>query len=157
MKDSYDFSNGKRGAVFIKTKILDLDQHQDLIPMLADWHKSEWPHLERDRIEMIKGRTSAESLPKTFIATTNSPVGLASLIEKDDERTPWLSCLLVAPEARGKGIGKTLLDHCIKYASSLGYKKLFLHTTEAADYYHKLGWIKIDQIEQRAVFVKNLD
>ena len=36
--------------------------------------------------------------------------------------------MYLLPEARGKGVGKSLIDHCIAFARQQGYKKLYLET-----------------------------
>lgn len=36
--------------------------------------------------------------------------------------------MYLLPEARGHGIGKSLLDHCIAFAQQKGYKKMYLET-----------------------------
>jgi len=44
--------------------------------------------------------------------------------------------LAVSPEARGKGLGKTLAKYCIQQARKSGHDYLYIHTTEAM----KLAW-----------------
>ncbi len=52
--------------------------------------------------------------------------------------------LYLHKNARGKGIGKLIIEHCIAVAKKLGYKKMYLETmpelTIAVPLYEKLGF-----------------
>ncbi len=65
--------------------------------------------------------------------TENLPGGTCELVK-----------LYLSPIARGKGIGKILLEKCIAAARELGYKKIYLETmpelTIAIPMYEKLGF-----------------
>jgi putative acetyltransferase len=64
------------------------------------------------------------------------------------EGLPPDTCELVKmyllPEARGKGVGKSLLDSCMTFASQQGYKKMYLETMNelknAVHMYEKKGF-----------------
>ena len=65
--------------------------------------------------------------------TENLPAGTCELVK-----------LYLSPNARGKGIGKLLLEKCIAAARELGYTKIYLETmpelTIAIPMYEKLGF-----------------
>jgi putative acetyltransferase len=65
--------------------------------------------------------------------TANLPEGTCELVK-----------LYLSSKARGKGLGKTLLQKCIAAAKELGYKKIYLETmpelTIAIPMYEKLGF-----------------
>lgn len=65
--------------------------------------------------------------------TANLPEGTCELVK-----------LYLSSKARGKGLGKTLLQKCITAAKELGYKKIYLETmpelTIAIPMYEKLGF-----------------
>jgi DNA-binding MarR family transcriptional regulator/GNAT superfamily N-acetyltransferase len=56
-------------------------------------------------------------------------IGFVMLIRKTDEIAK-LRMLLVDPKARGLGIGKRLVEECIRFAQQRGYKKMTLWTND---------------------------
>ena len=52
--------------------------------------------------------------------------------------------LYLRPAARGQGVGKALLNHCLAAAQALGYARVYLETTEeltqAIPLYERLGF-----------------
>lgn len=61
-----------------------------------------------------------------------------------DETTAKLRLFLLTPAARGKGLGRRLLDTCMSYAKARGYARMQLWTHEshaaACALYEKTGW-----------------
>jgi DNA-binding MarR family transcriptional regulator/GNAT superfamily N-acetyltransferase len=57
-------------------------------------------------------------------------VGSVFLMRSDDPATGKLRLLYVEPNARGLGIGRQLVDACVRRASELGYAKVMLWTND---------------------------
>ncbi|MEM9580683.1 MAG: GNAT family N-acetyltransferase [Pseudomonadota bacterium] len=60
------------------------------------------------------------------------------------DTTAKLRLFLLVPEARGQGLGQTLLDHCMSFAKAAGYADMTLWThashTAACALYARNGW-----------------
>ena len=74
-------------------------------------------------------------------------VGTAGLAKEGDSVYELIK-MTVAPELRGKGIGKMLIEKCLDKARQLGAKKIFLYSnsqlTTAISLYKKHGFVHID-------------
>ena len=61
-----------------------------------------------------------------------------------DDETAKLRLFLLVPEARGKGLGKRMLEACMAFAREAGYRRMVLWTHEshraACALYEKAGW-----------------
>ncbi|OXM82286.1 GNAT family N-acetyltransferase [Paenibacillus rigui] len=66
-----------------------------------------------------------------------------ALISRQD-LFPWLACLYISPDYRGKAIGRKLLEHGITISKGKGYNKLYLCTT-LDNYYERYGWEYFDK------------
>jgi DNA-binding MarR family transcriptional regulator/N-acetylglutamate synthase-like GNAT family acetyltransferase len=80
-------------------------------------------------------------------------VGSVFLVKKDDE-VAKLRLLLVEPKARGLGIGKRLVDECVRFAKQVGYKKITLWTqsnlTAARHIYEETGFQLVSQQKHKS-------
>jgi GNAT superfamily N-acetyltransferase len=66
-----------------------------------------------------------------WIATVDGErAGCIFCVRGDDEATAKLRLLLVAPSGRGSGLGGRLVDTCLDFARSAGYKRMVLWTND---------------------------
>ena len=125
--------------------LADCPQH---IETISKWFYEEWGRATGRTLEEVTYRTrhsmKKDEIPQTHLAFIGDElVGTFSLWNNDlvnrQDLWPWLACLYVKDEYRGKGIGTLLQNEGIKIARKLGYKKLYL-ITHHIGYYEKYGW-----------------
>lgn len=131
-----------------------LVENQEYIPLVALWLHKEFienikPSITLENvIQKLHGHKKQE-LPITIIAKEEDQcVGTVTLFEYDFkglELKPWLASLVVDKQHRGISIGKKLINEITTIALNMGYKKLYLRTEHAAEYYKKLGWLFVDK------------
>lgn len=77
-------------------------------------------------------------------------IGSIAIIGQSNERAQ-LRWFMLHPEARGRGLGKKLLQEAISYCRERGFKFVFLETTgdqnTAIQMYEKAGFKKISELE----------
>lgn len=93
---------------------------------------------------MIHSRGTSSDIPRFYVAMEKEEIiGTYALLRNDlnsrQDLCPWLACLFVKEEYRGKEIGSMLLQHGLKEAAKKDYNKLYL-STDLDGYYEKYGW-----------------
>ena len=106
-----------------------------------------------EEFEALVAEISAEFIRKLDAARERcwiaehlgSRVGCIFLVAKD-ATTAKLRLLLVEPDTRGLGVGRTLVAECVRFARASGYRKIVLWTqdnlTAARSIYSKAGFVK---------------
>ncbi|WP_394242814.1 GNAT family N-acetyltransferase [Halopseudomonas laoshanensis] len=126
-----------------------LRDHLEYSDTFASWlHQqfayeySEQPLAEWQR-EFSEGQSNGNW--HTLIALEDGQLLGGAALAKDDlsdrpELGPWLACVLVAPQARQRGLAERLIAGVCSRAKIKGHERLYLHTHDRADYYAKRGW-----------------
>lgn len=87
-----------------------------------------------------------------FLWKTNGRIlGFATLVEGDDKTETEIRTIGVLPTARGKGIGRALLQHCLVKTKSLGFERSHLTVAvkniRALDLYVQAGFKIIEKYQ----------
>jgi len=131
-----------------------LSENQEYIPLVATWLHKEFienskPGISLENVILKLHSHQKQELPITIIAKESDQcIGTVSLFENDFkgmESKPWLASLVVDKQHRGTGVGKELISQITTIALNMGYKKLYLRTEHATEYYKKLGWSFVDK------------
>lgn len=139
-------------------RIEPIAAHPERVAMLAAWHHAQWAHLYDDWTLEVATRelddhASRDAIPTTLLLFDGEDLlGSVSVVTEDAPAlqfigSPWLASLYVVPEARGRGLGKQLVQAAVRLAADNGVPRLLLFTPEHADFYRRLGWCEFRRAE----------
>lgn len=81
-----------------------------------------------------------------FAEREGTPLGCAAMVNRGERGQ--LRWVVVSPEARGLGLGRTLVNLAMNHAAVCGHKSVFLETTDALDaskaLYDSLGFVTVN-------------
>lgn len=136
-----------------------LADHPGFIPELAERLVAHWhlvvPELTFEaRVRKLSAHLNRDMLPIAWVAF-DAPLlyGTASLrthdLEGREDLTPWLGGVFVIAEHRGKGIGAALCRVVEAKAHSIGFRDLYLFSTDKQSWYRSMGWEHFEAITWR--------
>src|SRR6185503_7711555 len=131
----HDSATPTRGDVLIRTHQIGdigwaIERHGQLYSDEYGWN---------EEFEALVARLFArfasehdENRERCWIAELDGRrVGCVFVVRNDeDSSAAQLRCLLVEPEGRGLGIGRRLVDECVTFARSAGYRRMILWTND---------------------------
>ncbi len=144
-------------------QLLNLMQQPTAIPVIAAWHFAEWRRLfpqktpqdfAADLACCLHDHSGAEQqlpLPQTWLvlAGNGEVCGTVSLLLQDmatnHDLSPWLANVFIAPEFRGQGMGKQVVQAAMAKAAARQIKTLYLFTEDQQLFYERLGWQVLKQ------------
>ncbi len=110
----------------------------------------------------IVGQFVKEFVPdreRCWIAEMEGEVVGSVFVVRQDDETAKLRLLYVDPAARGRGLGRRLVEECIRFAQAKGYKRMVLWTNDilisARRIYEAAGFTLIEE-EPHHSFGKDL-
>ena len=132
---------------------------EDEINLIIDIHYLHWVKFNP---KMVKENTiykfsqlyTTNDLPFGIALTDNSDniIGFCVFkienLKKCPEIYPWLSDVMILEKYRGRGYGKLLLQYGEKILKEKGFKKIYVWTDQAPDFYKKLGFIYKQKVEK---------
>lgn len=136
-----------------------LDEQTAFIPQLAAWCHAEWKDFYGGKtVEDVRAyfaaNTSRDHLPITYVAVEEGRLcGTVTLDVEDldlrgyEDVSPWLVCLYVEKNHRGRGLGGRLIRHAIDEALRLKLSSLHLWTENLEPMYLRLGWRGLERTQ----------
>ena len=87
-----------------------------------------------------------DAIPASWLVeNADGWLGSVSLLQEDHEEipqySPWLASLYVQPRARGAGVARELVNHCVAEAARKGVDRLYLYcAAPLVAFYQAMGW-----------------
>ena len=111
------------------------------------------PHIAAKRLLLRTLEEIQQLTNEAYVAERASTVVGFAAVEIYSKKMAELQCLAVAPECQGQGVGKQLVELCVKRASSLGVMEL-MAITASDELFRHCGFDYALPDQKRALFVQ---
>jgi len=134
-----------------------LRNHPYHLPVIARWCASEWPEYYNDgcyesACQYHLTTLQYNTIPCGMLALSGDlPIGTISLLEEDmsirPQYGPWLGCLYVDRQYRGRGVAHSLINFATEHARSIRLKELYAWTHQMGAFMQRLEWQEIERVD----------
>lgn len=126
---------------------------------LIDLHYNHWVKfnpkmLKENTIYKFKELYVTNDLPLGIVLKNDDDciIGFCVLkkdnLKKHPEIFPWISDVMIIEQYRGKGYGRLLIKSAKNILKELGYETIYVWTDQAPDFYKKLGFTYLQEVEK---------
>ena len=140
-----------------KIKLDFLKNHPSHLPAIARWCAAEWPQYYDDgsyqsAYQYHLTTQQERVIPSGMLALSDdSLLGTISLLEEDmsirPQYGPWLGCLYVDPQYRGRNVARSLINFATEHARSIGLEELYAWSHTMGAFIQRLGWQEIERVD----------
>ncbi len=149
IKGGYD-TTARRKKDVPMFKIVNVKEYGGGLDRAVDYIHSKWgsPKSYPFYKDAIYHSSLGENhLPRFYLLLKEKEIiGCAALLTNDyisrQDLYPWLACLFVEGQERGRAFGSLLMEFVEKEAKDLAFPAVYL-TTEHDGYYEKYGWVRM--------------
>lgn len=127
----------------IKVQENNINEIENVMDLIFDEWGSTFSSSRESKLEKIKNAIlSGDKFPQLYILKDNNKIiGSFNILEHEldgSDLSPWLACVVVNKEYRGKGYGFILLKY-IEEVIEQNFNEIYL-TTEHIGFYEKIGF-----------------
>lgn len=128
-------------------EIIEISEKLDLIPAAIEYFWKCWGNKDNYIFYkdcMMNSLKKENAIPKFYVVLEDGEIIASYAIITNDlisrqDLMPWLACLFVNEDKRGKGIAEKLLNHGLEQTKLKGYDALYL-STDLVNFYERKGW-----------------
>lgn len=134
----------------VKITNSNIELLDDVMDMIYDEWGKDFSSPKEEKLNKLKQPIlKSENFPQVYLLKENEKnIGSFSILEhelKGSDLSPWLACVVVNKQYRGKGYGNILLNH-INNIIEKNFSEIYL-TTEHVGFYEKIGFKLIKLID----------
>ena len=130
--------------------ICKVDKNTELADKLLSYVEScSWDEVKAHIAEMIRSWEFSDWETMIVMITDGKIVGMASVMKTDyyplPDIFPWVSCIFVSEEYRGRKISGELIDHANRYLKEKGFSRSYI-PSEFTGLYERYGYTYLRDI-----------